>query len=837
MKFSYQFRNLCGTVYKRGNLIFTNDSSTLLSPVGNRVTLFDLKGNKTTTLPFETRKDMACVALSPCNTVIVCVDIEGKAILINLTQKVLLAHHSFKMPVKDIKFSPDGKHIAVSQGKHVQLWAAPGKTKDFSPFTLIRTYGGQYDEVSTIEWSACSKFIVCGSVDMTARILSREPMEDFKPVTLTGHKRGLVGAWFGPQGAGDVYTVSSDGAMFHWLYNSVTSKWGITKKNYAGQAGGIYISSAALRGSILVIGLTNGQFTLHDLPDFDQIHTLSISQKDISAVTISPSGDLLSFGCKGHGQLLVWEWQSESYVLKQQGHSYNMNSVSYSTDSTAIATGGDDGKVKVWSTDTGFCYVTFNEHTAPVSDVYFRPNGNVLLSASLDGTVRAFDLYRYRNFRTLTCPTPVQLSCVCCDESGEVVAAGTTDTFQVCTWSMQTGRLLELLSGHEGPVSALRFTQGILASSSWDKTVRFWDTFERKGTTDTLTLSSDCTTLVIRPDGLQVAVATLNSEITFYDIKLGSTVGSIEGRNDLWGGRGKEDQISAKSQQRNRCFSSLCYSADGAVLLAGGRSKFICIYNVEQTVLLKRFEVSRNLSYDGMLQFLRSDNMTDQGPLDLMDCDDFEHGEPLPLPGVTKGDFSSRKARPQINVHSVQFCPTGQSWCAATTEGLLIYSLDNTLTFDPVDLDTDITPKSMRDAVEKDDMLKAVVISLRLNTSQLITEVLEAVPKDQVEYILTSLPLHHVKALLVHLVNEVNSSRHLHFYTHWLSILFTLHGASLKRDSSSITSTLNGLISALTAHMRGLGKLCDQNSFSLDVVTTLGAQAQPLLEQNEIMVT
>lgn len=51
------------------------------------------------------------------------------------------------MPVKDIKFSPDGKHIAVSQGKHVQLWAAPGKTKDFSPFTLIRTYGGQYDEV------------------------------------------------------------------------------------------------------------------------------------------------------------------------------------------------------------------------------------------------------------------------------------------------------------------------------------------------------------------------------------------------------------------------------------------------------------------------------------------------------------------------------------------------------------------------------------------------------------------------------------------------------------------------------------------------------------------
>ena len=28
--------------------------------------------------------------------------------------------------------------------------------------------------------------------------------------------------------------------------------------------------------------------------------------------------------------------------------------------------------------------------------------------------------------------------------------------------------------------------------------------------------------------------------------------------------------------------------------------------------MIKRFEVSRNLSYDAMLQFLRSDNMTDQ---------------------------------------------------------------------------------------------------------------------------------------------------------------------------------------------------------------------------------
>ena len=92
------------------------------------------------------------------------------------------------------------------------------------------------------------------------------------------------------------------------------------------------------------------------------------------------------------------------------------------------------------------------------------------------------------------------------------------------------------------------------------------------------------------------------------------------------------------------------------------RSKYICIYNVEQTVLIKRFEVSRNLSYDAMLQFLRSDNMTDQGAVDLMDTGGFQHGEEVPLPGVTKGDFSKRRVAPKINVHDVQFCPTGEKW-------------------------------------------------------------------------------------------------------------------------------------------------------------------------------
>ena len=72
---------------------------------------------------------------------------------------------------------------------------------------------------------------------------------------------------------------------------------------------------------------------------------LSVSQQRISSVAVNKTGEWLAFGCRGLGQLLVWEWQSETYILKQQGHSYDVNALAYSPDGQIIATAGDDGKV------------------------------------------------------------------------------------------------------------------------------------------------------------------------------------------------------------------------------------------------------------------------------------------------------------------------------------------------------------------------------------------------------------------------------------------------------------------------------------------------------------
>lgn len=95
----------------------------------------------------------------------------------------------------------------------------------------------------------------------------------------------------------------------------------------------------------------------------------------------------------------------------------------------------------------------------------------------MDGTVRCFDLFRFKNFRVLTA-TRTQYTSVAVDGSGTIVAAGTKgDTNSVFIWQIQTGKVLDELVGHTAPVTSVSFHphpsyNGFLVSSSWDNTIK-----------------------------------------------------------------------------------------------------------------------------------------------------------------------------------------------------------------------------------------------------------------------------------------------------------------------------------------------------------------------------
>ena len=124
--------------------------------------------------------------------------------------------------------------------------------------------------------------------------------------------------------------------------------WKLVSKHFCMLPGARATSCDFLAASqLLVVGFSTGVFGLYQLPDFTTLHLLSISQQPISTVGFNEAGDWIVAGCAKLGQLLVWEWRSETYVMKTQGHYYDVNCLAFSPDGTRVVTGADDNKVKV----------------------------------------------------------------------------------------------------------------------------------------------------------------------------------------------------------------------------------------------------------------------------------------------------------------------------------------------------------------------------------------------------------------------------------------------------------------------------------------------------------
>lgn len=58
--------------------------------------------------------------------------------------------------------------------------------------------------------------------------------------------------------------------------------------------------------------------------------------------------------------------------------------------------------------------------------------------------------------------------------------------------------------------------------------------------------------LTYRPDGQELAVATLNGEISFWNPQTATQTGSVAGRHDLETGRKETDKITAKQLAKGK---------------------------------------------------------------------------------------------------------------------------------------------------------------------------------------------------------------------------------------------------------------------------------------------
>ena len=590
--------------------------------------------------------------------------------------------------------------------------------------------------------------------------------------------------------------------------------------------------------NILVLGLKNGSFSIYSMNNFENKYSLKISDAKISSLSINPSGKWIAFGSKYLNQLLVWEWKSETYIYKQQGHMNDINLIAFSPEGGQLASGADDGRIKIFDISSSNCLITFFDHTAKITGLEYALNkSNVLVSSSLDGTVRAYDLIKYKNFRIMTTPKQTQLICCSVDYSGEIVAAGSLDTYNIFVWSLKTGDLIDVLNGHTGPVSCLAFSHinDILISGSWDNTVKMWELYTKKGISETYEHNSKITAIALSPNDKEVAVSTLNGELYTWDIETSSIKNILDVSRDIWGGRLNEEKISAKNSTRNKFLNTIHYNLPGNLLICGGNSQYVLIYDMQYQILVKKFVLTHNRSLNGLLYKLNSkyDNnrtilQNENNGFDSEDELEFNNKQKNILPGDKKSLV------PEIKINSIKFSNTNRSFAVGTTEGVYIFSLDKSLSFNKLSIGIEVTLKDAINAFSEGNYMKGIIYSIYLKKIDILEKYFDSIPISKVQLIVDKMPFDLVSPLLNYLCNKLEKDINVQFVMMWIHLLLKKNCRQLKNSKNK--AVFLNLHKSLMKVFKGLENIVEDNIYTIKYLTEFegNEDSKELLEENKI---
>ena len=334
-----------------------------------------------------------------------------------------------------------------------------------------------------------------------------------------------------------------------------------------------------------------------------------------------------------------------------------------------------------------------------------------------------------------------------------------------------------------------------------------------------------------RPDGLEICCTATNGNIYIWDVETATQVGLLEGRRDITGGRLSTDAMTVENSSRSKYFNSVAYSADGSCILAGGRSKYVCIYAVASGVLVKKFQLSHNRSLEGILDELRSDQLVDGVVASQLPSLEPAVGRQVgklhsQLPG-TKSSSSNSRTLLELTTSALKFSPTGREWVVATSsQGLQVFSLDDQLIFAPFNLDIAITPASVKEAIGRHDYGLAINIALHLGEHMVLKEAVQSIALADLELVVKSIDLHMLREMIKFITEQINKSIHLEYYLRWSQCLLREYGEILRNNHGqlkhiatsqmAIVESLRSLLRVITSHEKEVLRMTEENYYSLD---------------------
>lgn len=292
--------------------------------------------------------------------------------------------------------------------------------------------------------------------------------------------------------------------------------------------------------------------------------TTLIAKSKIFAVAISPYGQIVASGSED-GKIRLWDLNTKEVRRTLPGHPGVVRSIAFSQDGKKLVTGGMDGSARVWDVDKGTLLKTFREeHKEHVYSVAFSQSGQIATGLA-NGTIQIWQVDSGKLLRNLVGHSEAIYS-LAYSPDGKTVASSSGDK-TVKLWSVRKedyGKLLHTFSGHTDLIWSIAFSPDgqTLTSSSLDRSIKLWDVNTQQ-LIRTLPLGSFIAAydVAISPDGNTFASGS-NSEIRLWNLSDGQVLGTFSGHSGL--------------------VRSVAFSSDGKTLVSGSEDNNIRIWQMRQ---------------------------------------------------------------------------------------------------------------------------------------------------------------------------------------------------------------------------------------------------------------
>lgn len=279
------------------------------------------------------------------------------------------------------------------------------------------------------------------------------------------------------------------------------------------------------------------------------------SNKDVTSLDWNNNGSFLATGSyDGYARI----WTSDGSLKSTLGqHKGPIFALKWNKRGNYILSAGVDKTTIIWDAASGQCEQQFSFHSAPALDVDWQSNTS-FASCSTDQHIHVCKLHSDKPVKSFEGHTN-EVNAIKWDPQG-LLLASCSDDMTLKIWSLDKDNCVHDLQAHNKEIYTIKWSPTgpetsnpnmslVLASASFDSTVRLWDV-ERGECLNTLTRHTEPVySVAFSPDGKFLASGSFDKCVHIWSARTGQLVHSYKGTGGIfevcWNSRG--DKVGASA--------------------------------------------------------------------------------------------------------------------------------------------------------------------------------------------------------------------------------------------------------------------------------------------------